>query len=87
MYYLVDAGRGVVAAEVLKAASGDRVVALGPGRYKVKRRLADRLRIGEVQVAPGRFVTPRRIHPARRPVLRRSGQGRAARCAGQPLQY
>lgn len=57
MYYLVDAGRGVVAAEVMKGATGDRLVALGPGRYKVKRRLADRLRIGEVQVPPGRFVT------------------------------
>jgi hypothetical protein len=57
MYYLVDAGRGVVAAEVMKVHNGDRVVALGPGRYKVKRRLADRLRIGELQVPPGRFVT------------------------------
>ncbi len=57
----------MVAAEVLKVANGDRVVALGPGRYKVKRRLADRLRIGEVQVAPGRFVTLDEIQPCATP--------------------
>jgi hypothetical protein len=57
VYYFVDAGRGVVSAEVLKTANVDRVVALSPGRYRVKRRLSDRLRIGDVEVAPGRFAT------------------------------
>ncbi|HEY0706062.1 MAG TPA: caspase family protein [Polyangia bacterium] len=57
IYYLVDAGRGVVSAEVIKAVAVDRVVALPPGRYKVKRRLADRLRIGDVRIDTGRFFT------------------------------
>ena len=57
VYYLVDAGRGVVSAEVVKLAGSDRVIALAPGRYKVKRRLSDRLRVGEVRIASGRFVT------------------------------
>ena len=77
IYYLVDAGRGVVAAEVMKAAQRrSRASRCGPGRYKVKRRLADRLRIGEVQVAARPLRHPRRGQPARRPVLRRSGEGR-----------
>jgi hypothetical protein len=57
VYYLVEAGRGVVAAEVVKAATADRVVALAPGRYKVKRRLPDRLRVGEVHIAAGQYLT------------------------------
>jgi hypothetical protein len=57
VYYLVEAGRGVVAAEVVKAPSLDRVVALVPGRYKVKRRLPDRLRVGEVHIAAGQYLT------------------------------
>jgi hypothetical protein len=57
VYYFIEAGRGVVSAEVLKTANVDRVVALSPGRYRVKRRLSDRLRIGDVDVATGRFVT------------------------------
>jgi hypothetical protein len=56
VYYLVDHFRGVVSAEVVKLAASDRVIALPPGRYKVKRRLPDRLRIGEVRIAPGQFV-------------------------------
>jgi hypothetical protein len=57
VYYLVDAGRGVVTAEVLKAANVDRVIALSAGRYQVKRRLPDRLRLGQVEVPAGRLVT------------------------------
>lgn len=57
VYYLVDHGRGVVSAEVVKVAASDRLVALPPGRYKVKRRLADRLRIGEVRVSAGQYTT------------------------------
>lgn len=51
-YFLVD-GRGAVAAEVAKAAGVERLVALAPGEYRVKRRLVDRLRIGAVTVRPG----------------------------------
>ncbi|HEY0713273.1 MAG TPA: caspase family protein [Polyangia bacterium] len=57
IYYLVDASRGVVSAEVIKVAAADRVIALPPGRYKVKRRLADRLRIGDVRIDAGRYFT------------------------------
>jgi Caspase domain len=57
VYYLVEAGRGVVAAEVLKVADLDRVIALSAGRYQVKRRLPDRLRLGQVEVPAGRLVT------------------------------
>jgi hypothetical protein len=57
VYYLVDANRGVVSAEVIKPAAFDRVIALPPGRYKVKRRLSDRLRIGDVRIDAGRYFT------------------------------
>ncbi|MFB1482461.1 caspase domain-containing protein [Corallococcus sp. RDP092CA] len=52
-YYFVDPG-GLVVAELDKAADTERRVALAPGTYRVKRRLSDRLRIGEVEVARGR---------------------------------
>jgi hypothetical protein len=55
VYYLVD-GKGFVAAEIAKGDGVDRRVALAPGRYRVKRRLPDRLRVGEVDVPPGRLV-------------------------------
>jgi uncharacterized caspase-like protein len=57
VYYLVEHGRGVVSAEVVKTTASDRMIALPPGRYQVKRRLPDRLRIGEVRIAAGKFVT------------------------------
>jgi hypothetical protein len=57
VYYLVEAGRGVVSAEVLKLANVDRVVALSAGRYQIKRRLPDRLRLGQIQVPRGRLAT------------------------------
>jgi hypothetical protein len=56
VYYLVDQ-QGFVSAEISKADGVDRRVALSPGRYRVKRRLADRLRIGEVDVPRGQMVT------------------------------
>jgi hypothetical protein len=54
-YFLVDA-QGRVAAEVHKPAGEERRLALPPGRYRVKRRLEDRLRVGEVEVAAGRVT-------------------------------
>ena len=55
VYYLVD-GKGFVAAEISKADGVDRRVALAPGRYRVKRRLPDRLRVGEIDVPRGQLV-------------------------------
>jgi hypothetical protein len=55
-YFLVDA-KGVVAAEIVKAGGAARRIALAPGHYRVKRRLVDRLRIGEVDVRHGQLVT------------------------------
>ncbi|HVE87139.1 MAG TPA: caspase family protein, partial [Myxococcales bacterium] len=46
VYYLVD-GRGRVVAEVFKEAGAERKIVLSPGRYRVKRRLDDRLRVGD----------------------------------------
>jgi hypothetical protein len=55
-YFLVD-GKGFVAAEIMKVAGAERRIALAPGRYRVKRRLPDRLRIGQVDVPRGELVT------------------------------
>jgi len=55
VYYLVDR-QGFVAAEIVKA-DNDRRVALAPGRYRVKRRLADRLRVGDIEVPRGQMIT------------------------------
>src|SRR5450432_1986327 len=55
VYYLVDR-QGFVAAEIVKGET-DRRIALGPGRYRVKRRLADRLRVGDIEVAANQMVT------------------------------
>jgi hypothetical protein len=65
IYYIVD-GNGFIAAEVQKAAEGDRQIALPAGRYRVRRRLADRLRIGDLQIAPGQvvYVEEARLHDA-----------------------
>jgi len=54
-YFLIDP-RGVVVAEVTKAET-ERTIALRPGPYTVKRRLADRLRVGAVVIAEGRLTT------------------------------
>ena len=56
VYYIVD-GRGFVAAEVIKNADAERRIALAPGRYRIKRRLADRLRVGDVTIARGELST------------------------------
>ncbi len=56
VYYLVD-GNGFIAAEVVKAANADRQIALPPGKYRVRRRLADHLRIGELRVSQGQVTT------------------------------
>jgi hypothetical protein len=54
-YYIV---RGdFIAAEVVKSAGSDCRIALAPGRYWVKRRLPDRLRIGQVEVNAGQVST------------------------------
>ena len=50
-------GKGFVAAEVVKADDAERRIALAPGRYRVKRRLADRLRVGEIEIARGQLTT------------------------------
>jgi len=54
-YFLVD-GKGFVAAEIAKTPGVARQIALAPGRYRVKRRLPDRLRIGQVDVPRGELV-------------------------------
>jgi hypothetical protein len=56
-YYLIEAQRGVVAVELVKVAEADRLIAVAPGRYRIKRRLADRLRLGEVDITAGKVVT------------------------------
>jgi len=52
-YFLVDA-RGAVAAEIAKLEGVERRIALAPGSYHVKRRLPDKLRLGQVEIAAGR---------------------------------
>lgn len=51
-YWFVDGG-GLVVAELDKPVDTERRVALAPGTWRVKRRLQDRLRIGEVEVRRG----------------------------------
>lgn len=55
-YFLIDA-RGVVTAEIEKSPNQARRIAVTPGRYTVKRRLADRLRVGEIRIASNQLVT------------------------------
>jgi len=54
IYYVVD-GNGFIAAEIQKPAGSDRQLALPAGRYYIRRRLADRLRIGEIQIVSGQL--------------------------------
>jgi hypothetical protein len=61
VYYLVDR-QGFVAAEINKGDGVDRRVALAPGRYRVKRRLPDHLRVGEIDVPRGVLVTLEENH-------------------------
>ncbi len=51
-YWFVNGG-GLVVAELDKPEDTERRVALSPGTWRVKRRLADKLRIGEVEVRRG----------------------------------
>lgn len=55
LYFVIDA-RGVVVAEALKQ-DRERLIALAPGSYVVKRRLVDHLRLGKVEIADGQLVT------------------------------
>jgi hypothetical protein len=54
-WFLVDP-RGFVVAEIAKAEGVERLVALAPGRYWVRRRLADHLRVGQITVATGEIA-------------------------------
>jgi hypothetical protein len=56
IYYIVDES-GLIAAEIQKFADSDRQIALSPGRYRVRRRLPDRLRIGEIRIASGQLFS------------------------------
>jgi hypothetical protein len=55
-YFLID-GKGFVSAEIWKEQNVERRIALPPGTYHVKRRLIDRLRVGQIHIASGRFTT------------------------------
>ncbi len=54
-YFVVDA-KGVVAAELSKDAGVERRLSLPPGTYRIKRRLADRLRIGSLEIVRGQLT-------------------------------
>lgn len=54
-WFLVDA-KGAVAAEIAKAPGAEQRIALGAGSYRVKRRLPDRLRVGELTVPANAVV-------------------------------
>lgn len=54
-YFLIDQ-RGVVVAELVKTEAA-RALAVGPGKYTIKRRLKDHLRIGEIEVRAGQMTT------------------------------
>jgi hypothetical protein len=64
-YYVID-GKGSVAAEIVKVADKEKRIALAPGVYRIKRRLLDRLRIGEVSVVGGQVALfdESRLHDA-----------------------
>lgn len=53
-YYVVDS-RGAVYAETVKAGAS-RFLALPAGTYTLKRRLADRLRVGEITIKPAEVL-------------------------------
>ncbi|MDP1824753.1 MAG: caspase family protein [Archangium sp.] len=54
-YFIIDP-RGVVVAEAVKL-ENERLIALAPGHYTIKRRLPDRLRIGSVDIEAGQVAT------------------------------
>ena len=55
VYYVVDRS-GFVVAEVVKPPDQQRVISVAPGSYTLKRRLSDRLRIGDVEVGSGQLT-------------------------------
>jgi len=55
VYYLVN-DEGLVVTEVWKERGEQRRIAVSPGRYRLRRRLEDHLRIGELQVGAGQIV-------------------------------
>ena len=55
VYFIIDP-RGVVVAELVKSET-ERMIALPAGKYVVKRRLADRLRIGGFEIREGEVTT------------------------------
>lgn len=56
IYFFVDAS-GFIAAEVQKPKDQDRQIALPAGRYHVRRRLADQLRVGKIHITNGQLIT------------------------------
>ncbi len=54
-YFIIDP-RGVVVAETVKL-EHERLIALPPGTYTIKRRLPDRLRIGDLTINAGQLLT------------------------------
>lgn len=54
-YFIIDP-RGVVVAEAVKGDT-ERLIALAPGTYTIKRRLPDRLRIGSIDIVAGQLTT------------------------------
>lgn len=55
VYYLVN-GDGLIAAEVWKTKGEEKRIALAPGDYRVKRRMPDHLRLGEISIPQGGTV-------------------------------
>ena len=84
IYYIVD-GNGFIAAEIQKPVGGDRQIALPAGRYHVRRRLADRLRIGEIQIVAGQLTALDESRLRDAPFSDDPGQGRRAR-RGRPRE-
>lgn len=54
-YFVID-GRGVVVAETVKSET-ERLIALPPGTYTLKRRLPDRLRVGSIEINAGQITS------------------------------
>ncbi|MBX7112718.1 MAG: caspase family protein [Myxococcaceae bacterium] len=54
-WFVVDS-KGFIVAEVMKTEGLERRIALPPGTYTVKRRLADKLRVGQINVAEGQIT-------------------------------
>ena len=55
-YLLLERSSRQVLAEIAKPAGAARLVPLAPGRYQVRKRLADHLLVGDVEIRPGERV-------------------------------